>query len=82
MNISITNKKIDFVMKLYLDDIEDALRLKNGFYKHDDFLKKHGLKSKEKDLIETRLGYEKILDFCHEILEIVNYQEINKILYF
>ena len=31
MNISITNKKIDFVMKLYLDDIEDALRLKNGF---------------------------------------------------
>ena len=55
-------------------------KLKNGFYKHDDFLKKHGLKSKEKDLIEIRLGYEKILDFCPEILEIINYQEINKIL--
>ena len=55
-------------------------KLKNGFYKHDDFLKKHGLKSKEKDLIEKRLGYEKILDFCPKILEIINYQEINKIL--
>ena len=31
MSISIIDKKIDFVMKLYLDDIEDALRLKNGF---------------------------------------------------
>ena len=31
MSISITDKKIDFVMKLYFDDIEDALRLKNGF---------------------------------------------------
>ena len=31
MSISITGKKIDFVMKLYFDDIEDALRLKNGF---------------------------------------------------
>ena len=31
MSISITCKKIDFVMKLYFDDIEDALRLKNGF---------------------------------------------------
>ena len=31
MSISIIDKKINFVMKLYLDDIEDALRLKNGF---------------------------------------------------
>ena len=31
MSIYITGKKIDFVMKLYFDDIEDALRLKNGF---------------------------------------------------
>ena len=31
MSISITDKKIDFVMKLYFDDIEDALRLNNGF---------------------------------------------------
>jgi len=31
MSISITDKKIDFIMKLYFDDIEDALRLKNGF---------------------------------------------------
>jgi len=55
-------------------------KLKNGFFDHDKFLESHKIKSDEKDLIEKRAGYEKIIDYCPEIIEIINLKEIDLIL--
>jgi len=68
---------------IILDQIipkELFVKIKNGFFEHDKFLESCKLKNDEKDLLEKRAGYEKIIDYCPEIIELIKLKEIDLIL--